>query len=181
MASSPKKLAPPAFVQDEPLAPAVEAVEAVETAAPGIKAEATKAMEAPTAAAKDLRENVRSIFEKGIAESRVKYAQAKTAAEEASAAVEASYGAARHGVIEFNIKTIEAFKASADANFDLVKALASAKSMSDVVTLQSEFARKRFEEAAAQAKALAELARKVADETVAPIKAHVAKTFKVAV
>ena len=49
------------------------------------------------------------------------------------------------------------------------------------MTLQSEFARKRFEGAATNAKAFAELARKVADETVAPLKAHVAKAFKVAV
>ena len=181
MATSPKKPVPPALSHEEPLSPSIEALEAVEAPTNVVKMEASKAMEAPMAAAKDLRENVRSIFEKGIAETRSKYAQAKTTAEEASAAVEASYGAARNGVIEFNIRTIEAFKAGADANFDLVKALASAKSLSDVVTLQSEFARKRFEDAAAQAKALAELARKVADETVAPIKAHVAKTFKVAV
>ena len=81
----------------------------------------------------------------------------------------------------FNVKAIEAMKAGADANFDFVASLASAKSMSEWVTLQSDFAAKRYEAAASQAKALAELARKVADETAAPLKAHVAKTFKIAV
>ena len=41
------------------------------------------------------------------------------------------------------------------------------KSMSEYVTLQTEFARKQFEAASTQSKELAALARKVADETVA--------------
>ena len=125
-------------------------------------------------------DNVRAFVEKGLVETRAKFAQAKTVAEETSAAVEASYDAARDGVVALNVKAIEALKAGADANFDLIASLASAKSVSELVALQSEFARKRFEDASSHAKALAELARKVADETAAPLKAHVAKTFKVA-
>jgi phasin len=145
------------------------------------KAETAKALEAPMAAAKDVGGNVRALVEKSILESRARFAQAKSVAEETSAAVEASYGAARDGVVAFNVKTIDAIKADAEANFDLFKSLAAAKSVSELVTLQTEFARKRFEEASSRSKELAELARKVADQAVAPIKAHVAKTFKVAV
>ena len=115
------------------------------------------------AAAKDAGENVRALVEKSIVETRARYAQAKSVAEETSAAVEASYGAARDGVVAFNVKTIEAIKADADANFDLFKSLAAAKSVSELVTLQTEFARKRFEDATSRSKELAELARKVAD------------------
>ena len=176
MASSPKKAVPAPATFDEPQA-LLPAAETPET----LKVETAKALEAPMAAAKDIGENVRALVEKGIVETRVRYAQAKTAAEETSAAVEASYGAARDGVVAFNVKTIEAIKADADANFELIKSLAAAKSVSELVTLQTEFARKRFEDATSRSKELAELARKVADEAVAPIKAHVAKTFKVAV
>jgi len=49
------------------------------------------------------------------------------------------------------------------------------------VTLQTEFSRKQFETAFAQSKDLAALARKVANDAVEPIKAHVSKTLKVAV
>jgi hypothetical protein len=171
MASSPKK-APPAIAMEQPpvfvaspsfdaperaalQAPApVEAPAPIEAHAPiaMVTTEAVKAAEAPVAAAKDLRENVRSLFEKGIVESRAKYAQAKSATEEATAAVEASYGAARNGVIKFNVMAIEALKAGADANFDLFKSLTAAKSMSELVTLSTEFTRKRFEDASAQSK-----------------------------
>lgn len=177
MANTPKKFAPPALVETPIVAETIEATAAtVEATAAKVEA----AVEAP-AAAKDMRDSLRAIVEKGVVETRAKYAQAKASAEEASSAAEASFGAARSGVIAFNVKTLEAIKASADANFDLFKSLASAKTMSELVTLHTEFARKQFEGASAQAKELAELARKVADETAAPIKAHVAKTFKVAV
>jgi phasin len=136
---------------------------------------------AATAEFKDYGDKARALIEKGLAESRAKFVQVKSAAEEASAAVEASFGAAHVGVVAFNVKAIEALKAGADANFDLLVSLASAKSISEFVTLQGEFARKQFEETSAQAKALAELAGKVANDTVAPFKAHVARTFKTAV
>jgi phasin len=177
MATSPKKAVSAPALLDEPQAIAGEATMTQET----LKAETAKAMEAPMAAAKDIGENMRALVEKGIVESRARYVQAKSVAEETSAAVEASYGATRDGVVAFNVKTIEAIKADTDANFELFKSLAAAKSVSELVTLQTEFARKRFETATSRGKELAELARKVADEAVAPIKAHVAKTFKVAV
>ena len=210
MASAPKKPARPAIMIEQPtlspvfeqtmLAPvaetpapvsvvaeAVEApqvVEAVEAPQVVEAVEAPKvaeAVEAPQAVAKDVGEDVRAIVEKGMVETRAKFAQAKSAAEEATAAVEASLGAAREGVVALNVKALDSVKSAAEAQFELFKSLASAKSMSEFVTLHTEFARARFEEASARSKDLAELARKVADETVAPIKAHVAKTFKVAV
>jgi phasin len=146
-----------------------------------LRVETAEAIEAPMAAAKDVGGNVRALVEKSIVETRSRYAKAKSAAEGTSAAVEASFGAAREGVVAFNVKTIEAIKADAVANFDLFKSLAAAKSVSELVTLQTEFVRKRFEDATSRSKELAEFARTVADQTVAPIKAHVATTFKVAV
>ena len=197
MAASPKKafpapathVAPQALMaeveapmmQETPVMPETPMMPEVPMTPEAFKAETAKAIEAPMAAAKVAGENVRTLVEKGIVETRARYTQAKSVAEETSAAVEASFGATRDGVIAFNVKTIEAIKADADANFELFKSLAAAKSVSEVVTLQTEFARKRFEEASSRSKELAELARKVADQAVAPIKAHVAKTFKVAV
>jgi len=201
MASSPKKVAPPpAFVHEpayveeptpmapvEPVAtpsvveaPAFAPTPVVAKAEP-FKAVTAKAFEAPMASLQNMQEKARALVEKGIVESRANYAKLKTSADETSSAIEASYGAAKSGVIEFNVKAIEALKASADANFDFFKSLASAKSMSEYVTLHTEFTRKQFEAASTQSKELASLARKVADETVAPFKAHVSKAFKVAV
>ncbi len=153
----------------------------VESQVEAAKAETAEIVSAQKEVAHQLRANVRVMVEKGLVEARAKYAKAKSAAEETSHAVEASYGAAQKGVIAFNVKAIEAVKAGAAANFDLFASLAGAKTLSELVTLNTEFARKRFEDASARGKELAELARKVADEASAPIKAHVAKSFKVAV
>ena len=167
-----------------PVAPeAVEtpAASAFEAPAAGIAKAEAEVVEASATAVQGLQDNVRAIVEKGLVEGRANFAHAKTSAEEAAAAVEASFGAARDGVIALNVKALETFKAEADANIDMLASLVGAKTVSDLVALQSEFTRKRFEGAATNAKAFAELVRKVADDTVAPIKAHVAKTFKVAV
>jgi len=197
MASSPKKAAQPAAVTHEPayvderaLTAPIEPVPAhapVEAPTPvvvngeAVTAATAKTFEAPIASLQSMQEKARALVEKSIGESRANYAKLKSTADETSSAFEASYGAAKSGVIAFNVKAIEALKASADANFDFFKSLASAKSMSEFVTLHTEFARHQFEAASTQSKELASLARRVADETVAPIKAHVSKAFKVAV
>jgi phasin len=146
-----------------------------------VKAEVAKAIETPMVPLHEVQEKARALLEKSLVEGRANFAKAKSVANEATSAIEASYGAAKDGVVEFNLKAIEAIKASADANFELFKSLAGAKSISEFVTLQTEFSRKQFETAYAQSKDLAVLARKVADDAVAPIKAHVSKTLKIAV
>jgi phasin len=197
MASSPKKAPPPparapevhAYVEPAPVAPVEPApvepapvVEAAVAVAPTVvNSETPKAVAAPVAAIADLQEKARGLLEKGLSEGRANYAKIKTVADEAGSAFEASVNAAKSGVVEFNVKAIEAFKAGADANFDFVKSLFSAGSVSEFVTLHTEFARKQFETATAQSKEFATLARKVADESVAPIKAQVSKSFKIAV
>jgi phasin len=168
---------PAVAIVAEPPAPQLqESPTPVEAVAPAA-AEAVK----PPAAVQEFGNPMLALVEKGLVESRAKFAEAKTVAEESTAAVEASCDAARDGVVAFNVKAIENMKAGVDANFDLVLTLALAKTLSEMVTAQTEFARKRLEETSAQAKELGELARKIADQTIAPIKAHVAKTFKVAV
>ena len=74
-----------------------------------------------------MQNNVRSIVEKASSKAAPNFAHAKTAAEETAAAVEASFGAARDGVVALNVKALEAFKAEADANLDMLASLARAK------------------------------------------------------
>lgn len=124
-----------------------------------------------------MQENVRKVVEKGVAETRAAYAKVKTAAEEATGALESSYSTATKGVIAFNTKTLDALRANAEANFDFVKAVINAKSVSEFVTLQSEHASKQVEAINAQTKEIAALAQKIAAETVEPIKSQVARTF----
>ena len=92
-----------------------------------------------------MQDSVRKAVEKGVVETRAAYAKAKTAAEEATGAFEASYSNAAKGVIAFNTKAIEALRANAEANFDFIKSVIVAKSVSEFVALQSEHARKQAE------------------------------------
>ncbi len=125
-----------------------------------------------------MQESVRKAVEKGIADTRTAYAKAKSAAEEATGALESSYSTAAKGVIEFNTKALDALRATAEANFDFAKAVINAKSVSELVSLQGEHASKQVETINAQAKEIAALAQKIAAELVEPIKSQVAKTFK---
>ena len=99
----------------------------------------------------------------------------------ASNAFELSFAAAKDGVVAFNAKALAAVRANTEANLDFVKASLTAKSVSDFVALQSEFARKQTDAVVVQFQELAELAKNTVVETLQPIKDQVTKSFKIAV
>jgi len=140
-----------------------------------------KAAETISAPVAEMQENVRKAVEKTVTDAREAYAKAKSAAEEATGALETSLNAAKTGIVEINTKALNAMRANVEANFDLVHALVGAKSVSDYVSLQSEFTRKQLEALTAQAKEFGALAQKVATDSAAPIREQVAKSFKIAV
>lgn len=140
-----------------------------------------KTVEAVSAPVAEVQENVRKAIEKSVADTRAAYAKAKTAADEATGALESSYSTAAKGIVEFNTKALEALRANAEANFDFIKSVISVKSVSEFVALQSEHAKKQAEAISAQAKDFAALAQKVATESAEPIKSQVAKTLKLPV
>ena len=160
-------------------AAAVEAPVSAPTAAPAPVAapavdvkEAVKAVETKVA---EVQENVRKATEQGVEQTRAAYAKLKTAADAATASLETSYSVATKGVSEFNAKAIDALQSNTLAAFDFVKALAGAKSVSEAISLQTEHARKQYEAVTAQAKELAEIAKKVATDSAEPIKAQLTK------
>jgi phasin len=150
----------------EPATPApapIETLGAVETAA------------APVAA---FHETARRTVEKGLAESRAAYSRAKLAADEAVGALETSVTTASKGAIDLNIKALDALRANIDAGFDLAKATLTVKTLGELVSLQSKHASKQAEIAVAQAREFGALAQKIAVDAAEPIKAQVAKAFK---
>ena len=82
------------------------------------------------------------------------------------------------GVLNFNLKTIDAARANSNAMFDLLSNLVSAKSYSESMQLSAAYLRKQFDLGAAQIKDLAVQAQKVASETVGPIKDEFAETLR---
>ncbi|MDB5569171.1 MAG: phasin, partial [Hyphomicrobiales bacterium] len=127
-----------------------------------------------------VREVLRQTGESTLESSRVAYDRLKKAAEESTGSLEEAYSVAQKGLAELNAKALEALKANADASFEFARALSGARSLSDVLSLQGEHARKGFEALAAQTKEIASLAQKVASETAGPISGKLAKTFDAA-
>jgi phasin len=170
MATAPKKSA---------AAPVVSGRAPVEAAA-AIKAVMPTAAQV-AAPAEEIQQSFRGALEKSVVESRAAFAKAKTAADEATSAFEVSFAAAKDGALAINAKALEALRANADANFDFLKSVLGAKSLTDVITLQTEFARKQVETMTSQTKDLGALTQKAMADAVEPIKEQVAKSFKIAV
>ena len=179
--------AAPASVHSETSAPVEAAAAVVESsvaaaAAPArvVPHEVAKMFEAPAKTMTEMQDKMRAMIEKGLSETQGALAKAKSAADEANGALEASFVTAKTGAVEIHVKVLEAFRASADANFDFVKSVLGVKSIADYVTLHGEFARKQIETLTGRTKELTALAQKVATESAEPIKTQVAKTFKIA-
>jgi phasin len=170
MATASKKSAAQAISARAPVEAAVAAFKAVKATAPQV-----------AAPVEEIQQSFRGALEKSVVESRAAFAKAKTAADEATSAFEVSFAAAKDGALAFNAKALEALRANADANFDFLKSVFAAKSLSDVITLQTEFARKQVETMTSQTKDLGALTQKAMADAVEPIKEQVAKSFKIAV
>jgi len=140
-----------------------------------------EAVEAVVEPALEMQETVRHALQKGVVESRAAFVKAKASAEEAANAFELSFAAVKDGVSEFNTKALAAARANAEANFDFVKATLAAKSVSDLIALQNDFAKKQTEAVTGQVKDLAAVAQKTVVETFEPIKDQFSKSFKIAV
>lgn len=153
-------------------------VEATDT--PGMT-DMSQALESVAAPVREMQENVRRATEKTVEDTRAAYERARLVAEETTTSLEKSYAAAARGVVEFNTRVVDALRANADANFDFARSLFSCKSASEAISLNSEHARKQFEAMSFQARDLATLVQKVADETFEPIKATLEKGLAVRV
>ncbi len=112
----------------------------------------------------------REMAEKGVAQAKDGYEMMKSAAEQATDVLEETYATASKGCSGYGLKVIETARANTNAAFDLYGELLSAKSYSEVVELTTTYMRSQFDTVTAQAKELAEQAKKVATETAEPIK-----------
>lgn len=123
-------------------------------------------------------DQVRAFAEKGVEQSKEAYAKLKTGAEEAQKTLENTYENAKTVSTDLSLKTISALRANAEANFSHLEALVGAKSISEVVELQTAFLRKRVEMAVEQAKDFQAVASKAAEDVAAPLKTAFEKAVK---
>ncbi len=131
---------------------------------------AVPAFEVPT--------GVREFAEKSIEKAKENYAVMKTAAEEATDMLEDSYETSRQGVLEINMKALDAAKVSTDATFAYAKDMMAVKTLAEAVELQTAFVHQQFDSLVAQAKEMQELVSKVATDSSQPAKDVFQKSIK---
>ena len=135
-------------------------------------------VEFPTFDASKATDQFRAIAEKGVEQSKEAYAKLKTGAEETQKALEASFETAKAVSSDLSLKTISALRANAEADFSYLEALVGAKSVSEVVELQTGFLRRRVEMGVEQARDFQTSATKAAEDLVKPIKTVFEKAVK---
>ena len=123
-------------------------------------------------------ESVRALAEKTVNQSREAYERGKEQLEETIDALERSFDAAGQGATAFNRKLIDLYQRNLNSAFDLAKKLAGAKTLGEIVELQSAFIRSQFDVFASQASEIRALTTKIAADTTEPIKHQVTKTFE---
>ena len=135
-------------------------------------------VEFPTFDASKATDQIRAFAEKGVEQSKEAYAKLKTGAEETQKALESTFETAKTVSSDLSLKTIAAFRANAEAGFSHLESLVGAKSLSEVIELQTAFLRKRVETTVEQAKEFQATAQKAAEDVSKPVKAVFEKTFK---
>ncbi len=130
----------------------------------------TSAFEVPAA--------LREAAEQSVIQFRDTYDRMRTAAEEATELLEETMDTARESALGLSEKTLEAARSNSEAQFEFARDLFAAKTVADVVELQTAFARKQFEAASTQLKEMQELTTKFMTDTTKPVAARVEKTIK---
>jgi len=120
----------------------------------------------------------RDIADKAVAGSKDAYSKLKTAAEEATEALEDSYETTRTGFVALGHKSLDNAKTHSDATYAFARDFMAVKSFAEAVELQAAFARKQFETLTAQTRDLQEFAQKFATDASRPVKEGVEKALK---
>ena len=117
------------------------------------------------------------LADKGIAQTKDAFNNAKVVTEEATHLFQRSYTAATKGAADYNLKIFEIARFNTNAAFDYAHELLGVKSLSEFVELSSARARKQFETMTAQTKELTTLAQKVSLATAEPLKTGITGAF----
>ena len=120
-------------------------------------------------------ESVRALAEKTVDQTREAYDRSTDAFDASVTTFEKSFGAAGQGAAAFNRKIIDIARRNVSSSFDLAKSLAGAKSLADMVELQTAFWRKQFGTLTAQAEEVQALSTKVTEDATEAVKAHMAR------
>ena len=135
-------------------------------------------VEFPTFDASKATDQFRAFAEKGVEQSKEVYAKVKAGAEDAQKAMETTFETVKSAGNDMSLKTIAAMRANSEAGFTHLESLLGARSLSEVVELQTAFFRKSFETAVEQAKELQSIGSKAAEDVSKPVKSAFEKAMK---
>jgi phasin len=131
-------------------------------------------------AAKDARipEQVQAIAEDSVCKARETYDKFSTVAKDGAKVLEEVTVAAFAGAKSISDKVLKNTESNTEAAFEAAKALARAKTLPELIRLQSGFVQQQFAVAGAQSKELFELSTKVAQQTLESLNTAATKTFE---
>ena len=124
-----------------------------------------------------IREAARNLAKTSLDHTQSAYMTAKDIAEEASEAIGIVMEEASKGRHALNVKVIKMAQANLNSGFDLAKELARAKDLTEAVEVHNAFVRQQFESLAGQAEEIHLLSKRLAAETLKPLKSHVSRAF----
>jgi phasin len=120
----------------------------------------------------------REIADQAVAGSKDAYAKLKTAAEDATEALEDSYEATRSGMVALTRTSLDNAKSHSDAAYAFARDFMGVKTFAEAVELQAAFARKQFEALTEQSRELQALAQQVSTDAARPVRQNVEKALK---
>jgi phasin len=126
----------------------------------------------------DVPSAFRDLAEKSVTTARDTYAKLKSATDDATGLVEETFETAREGAFALGVKTLDVAKSNTDASFAFARDLFGAKTVSEVIELQSSFARQQFDTLTEQFKEFQALGEKFVTDTTRPVTEKVEKTMK---
>jgi phasin len=132
------------------------------------------------AAAKDARipENIQAIAEDGVAKTREAFDKIQAVSKDGVKTIENVVLTAQAGARTISEKVLRNVEINAEAAFDAAEAIAKAKTLPEVMKLQSSYVQQQLAASANQTKELFELSTKIAQQTFETMNAAAAKTFE---
>lgn len=126
----------------------------------------------------DVPAAVREAAEKSVQQAQDAFAKIKVAAEETTDAFEDTFETARAGLTSVNLKALDAVKENTAAALDFAKKVITAKTLAEVVEMQTAFLRERFDVVSTQSKEMQDLLGKVTTDAAKPAKDIFEKAVK---
>jgi phasin len=141
-------------------------------------AKTAEAMEAAAFDASKATDQFRAFAENGMEQSKQAYDKLRSNAEYAQKSMESTFETAKVAGTEMSKKSLYAMRTNTELGFAHLEALMQAKSISEVVELQTAFVRKSMELAMEQARDFQAASTKATEEVMKPMKDAFEKSVK---